>query len=168
MRNRTAKSAVLLPLFLSLLLIPFAGAAEKDEPEQRPAKRLVVIANRATPLNKVSTSQLQELLLGTVSKWPNGREVSVIFVANHSMVRALKQVLKMSKDDYANHFLKSQYQNVELNKPKTVPNLDSALQFLTSTPGSVAILEADPDMTVGGVKTVRVDGKLPEEEGYRY
>lgn len=167
MRNRTAKSVVLL-LFLLLLPVPFAVAAEKDEPEPRSAKRLVVIANRATPLNKVSTSQLKELLLGTVAKWPNGREVSVIFVANNSMVRALKQVLKMSKDDYANHFLKSQYQNIEINRPKTVPNLDSALQFLTATPGSVAILEAEPDMTVGGVKTVRVDGKLPEEEGYRY
>jgi hypothetical protein len=156
------RTAQLVPM----LLLAFAAPA-RNEPVEPPVK-LIVFANRSTPVNKLTTGQLRSVLLGEVPQWSNGRAVTLLLVEDQSLKRALKTILKMSKDDYLNHFMVSQYQGGELVKPKLVPTVDAALQYLTSTPGAIAVLSGEPDMTVAGAKAVRIDGKLPDDEGYRY
>lgn len=133
-----------------------------------PSTKLIVFANRSTPVNKLSHGQLRDVLMGEVSKWSNGRPVAVLLVDNRSMSNALKRILGMSKDDYDNYFVVKRYQGQDIPRPRVFASIDGALQFLTATPGAIAVLEGEPDMTVAGAKIVRIDGKLPEEDGYRY
>ena len=150
-------------LLSTLAFTPPVQSATSPSP-----KKLIVLTNRGTPVNKMSTGQLRDILLGQLPEWSNKRPVTVLLVDDQSLVRALRAILKMSKGDYENHFVVSQYRGAEVVKPKLFRTQEAALQYLTSTPGAIAVLEGEPDMTVGGAKAIRIDGKLPDEEGYRY
>lgn len=149
-------------LSLGLLL---AGPARDQEPDNR--SKLLVFANRSTEVSKLSRSQLRSLLLGETPKWPDDREVMVLLVDDKSLARTLKSVLHMSRADYMNHFLISEYRSVPLNKPRLVPSTSEALRYLTTTPGAITVLEGEPDMVVGGARLIRIDGKLPDDDGYK-
>lgn len=151
-------------LWLTTLVLALPARNETSPPE----KKLIVLTNRATPVNRMSTGELRGVLLGQLPEWSNKRPVTVLLVDDRSLIRALKAILKMSKGDYENHFIVSQYQGLELVKPKLFRTQEAALQFLTATPGAITVLEGEPDMTVGGAKAIRIDGKLPDEDGYRY
>lgn len=151
-------------LFAALLLAGSPPAGSQTAPPQN----LLVFANRSTPVNKMSSSQLRDVLLGEVPSWSNGRAVSVVFADGKSMTRALAKILKMTRDDYDNHFVVKRYQGQEVARPRVLPNSDLVLRFLTQTPGAITVLEGEPDMTVAGAKAIRIDGKLPGEDGYRY
>lgn len=157
-----------MKLTVALILSTLVLASPARNETSTPATRLLVFANRATPVNKLSTNELRDVLLGQVPQWSNGRPVAVLLVDDRSLPRVLKSVLKMPRDSYENHFIIAQYRGIEVVKPKLFRTIESALQFLTATPGALVIFEGEPDMTVGGVKTIRIDGKLPDEPGYRY
>lgn len=149
-------------LAMAMALTPARG-----EP-RAPESKLIVFANRSTPVNKMTTAQLRDVLLGDVTNWSNGRPVTVLFADNRSLVHALKRILNMSRDDYDNYFAVKKYQGQEPLRPRLLTSTDVVLRYLTSTPGAITVLEGEPNMTVAGAKAIRIDGKLPEDEGYRY
>lgn len=152
-------------ILLAGLLLTALSPASSQSP---PPPKLIVFANRSTPVNKMSSGQLRDVLLGEVPAWSNGRAVSVVFADNKSMTNALRRILKMTRDDYDNYFVVKRYQGQELVRPRLLPSTDLVLQYLTQTPGAITVLEGDADMTVAGAKAIRIDGKLPDEDGYRY
>lgn len=150
---------------LGLLLCArlYLGAADAPPPG-----KLIVFANRSTPVNQMNNGQLRDVLLGNTSSWSNGRPVKVLFADDASMAAALKRILKMSRDDYDNHFAVRRYQGQEVVRPTVLRNVEAVLRVLTSTPGAITVLQGEADLTVAGAKPVRIDGKLPDEDGYRY
>lgn len=156
------KSFAILFAGLMVLAPPPAGS------QTAAPQKLIVFANRSTPVNKMSSGQLRDVLLGEVLSWSNGRAVSVVFADDKSMTNALKRILKMTRDDYDNYFTVKRYQGQELVRPRLLPTTDLVLRYLTQTPGAITVLEGEPDMTVAGAKAIRIDGKLPDEDGYRY
>jgi hypothetical protein len=149
------------------MLGALVAAPALGEPAAPPMK-LIVFANRSTPVNKLSNGQLRDVLLGETATWSNGKPVIILFPDDRSMTRALKRILNMSKDNYEAYFSVKKYQQSDRLMPRLFPNTDAVLQVLATVPGTITVLEGEPDMVVAGAKAVRIDGKLPDEDGYRY
>ena len=132
-----------------------------------PSKHVLALANRAVPVNKISKGELQRILLGEVIEWGRQKPVTVLLVDDRTLARVLKDVVGMSRGEYENHFFVKDYQQSPVVRPRLFPTLEAAVHALVATPGAIAIVEEELDFTVGGVKTLAIDSKLPQEDGYK-
>ena len=153
---------LLLILALLALLHPamgFAGAG----PE------LAVVVNESNPINVISSHQLREMLLGEVRWWPNRTAVIIVARDTESEVqqRVLRQILRMTSHEYQRAVLALEFRGESAPLVKILRTDGGAAKFVFNVPGAVAVIDSPAGASISpGVKMLRVDGKLPGEEGY--
>jgi hypothetical protein len=149
------------------LLIATLGLAN----DLSPRSPLAVVVHHSNPVNNVRMADLQAMYTGVLRKWPDKRKlVPVTRNENSAPFRFLvSHILNLSVAEY-----RRTLSNVEFSGGEPVPlkvlNSDSgACKFVLNVPSAVAVIEAASAATpdCAGVKVLRVEGKLPGEEGYR-
>ncbi len=136
-----------------------------------PARAFAVVVHRSNPTRDMRLRDLTSLFGGSNRQWPNNRPVVLVERdAGSAPFRYLMQrLLNTTPGEY-----KRNLQNIEYrgDAPVSVKVLNSdaaACQFVFNVPAAIAIIEtaslATPEC--GQVQMVRIEGKLPGEEGYR-
>jgi hypothetical protein len=154
-----------LQLIAALLLAPTLVCAAE------PTATFAAVVHPSNPARDLHLRDLTSLFEGANRQWPNRSGVVLVERdAGSAPFRYLMgRLLNTTPGEY-----KRSLQNIEYRgeTPVSIKILNSdaaACQFVFNVPSAVAIVETGSLAlpACGGVLVLRIDGKLPGEEGYR-
>ena len=139
-------------IVLLLLVAGFAVSAE--------AKQLAVIVDKTNNLAGLSSSDLSKVFKFDSHKWPDGRSVILILrdPSTPEMQTAIQKVYHMQPEEFK-ALLAAHQSGVII-----VHSEEELLKSVESIPGAVGLV--DVYSINGRVNVLKVDGKLPLEQGY--
>jgi hypothetical protein len=155
----------MIPLVAALLAGPMLQSGAE------PARDFAVVVHRTNPMRDIRLRDLTSMFGGANRQWPNNRPVVLVERdAGSAPFRYLmERLLNTTSGEY-----KRNLQNIEYrgDAPVSVKILNSdpaACQFVFNVPAAIAIIDDASlgTLACGQVQVLRIDGKLPGEEGYR-
>jgi ABC-type phosphate transport system substrate-binding protein len=129
-------------------------------PSMAQAKQLAVVADTGNPTTNLSTAELSKIFNGHTRTWPDGSSIKVVMrdPASAEMQLVVRKVFNMSPD---------QVRALGQAHPGMLVIADSddaILHFVSSNRGAVGVI--DLYSLTKDVKVLKVDDKLPVEQGY--
>ena len=127
---------------------------------------LAIVVNRQNPTSNISLAQLRALFLGERKWWSKRHRVVLSAMRRGTPERAsvLRIIYKMDERDLNNYFLYQVFKGEAPFPPVILRTPADVRKFVGTTPGAVGYLRAsDVD---DSVKVVRVNGLLPDDDGY--
>jgi phosphate transport system substrate-binding protein len=158
-----------LPLALSILaggpamraFAEPAGAARAPAPEA-----LVIIVNKANPVDNLTSDELRKYFRLERERWPDGRRNSVLMLPPGTPEReiVLGQIYRLTDGEFARYFFQASYTGQIHSAPKELASAVNVRKFVFNVPGAIGYVRlSQVDDTV---KIVRIDGRLPGDADY--
>jgi len=135
------------------------------------APYFVVIVHSSNLQTDLHFTDLRNFFAGGAKTWRNGARVVLVErnLGSAAYNFLLGHVLNMSATDYKRRLASIEFAGETPVTLKVLNSEEASCKFVFNVPGSIALIEAQslraPEC--GGVQIVRIDGKLPGEEGYR-
>jgi phosphate transport system substrate-binding protein len=146
MNPRVPRSAALL-LFAAISVVPCF------------AHHMAVVVSKENGVTAMSSAQLGKIFRAETKKWPDGKSIQlVLHRASTGEALTLQHLNKMSAQQW------QKWRAEHKDSLKLVDSDDEVLSYVESTPGAVGFVEVRS--VNDHVNIIRVDGKLPMEEGY--
>jgi len=142
---------------VSLAASPAAGADQT----------IAIIVNQSNPVDNCSFEELRKIFLGAKSHWPNGRRITLVLSDPSLPERkvVLRDIYGMSEKNLNTHFIQGVFSGSILAAPKTLGNATEVRKFVFNVPGAIGYVRGSE--LDSSVKTLRLDGQLPEDKDYR-
>ena len=153
-----------LPAFA---LVGLIAAVEPGAARSQDAEPLAIVVNRSNPMSEISLADLRKLYRGQRSRWSNGRRVTLVMRDPGTPEREaiLQTLYGVDEDEYRRGFLQAVFSGEAIGAPRVLASPNGVLRFVFNVPGAIGYVRvSEVDATV---KTLRVDGRLPGEAGYR-
>jgi len=124
------------------------------------AKQLAVVADSENPTANVSAADLQKIFNLRTHNWPDGKAVIVVMrdPSAAEMQLVLRKLLNMTPEQ-ASSFVQSHKGSVVL-----ADSDEAVIRFVSTNRGAIGVV--DLYSLTKDVRVVKVDGKLPVEQGY--
>jgi len=123
------------------------------------AHHLAVVVAKDNDVDGITTTNLAKIFKAETKKWPDGKNVVVILHRDSlAQMEILARLNKMSQDELRT-FIAAHKDSIFL----VDSNVD-LLKLVQTTPGAIGLV--DVRAINDHVKVVKVDGKLPLEDGY--
>ncbi|HWY52853.1 MAG TPA: hypothetical protein VNZ03_00215 [Terriglobales bacterium] len=130
------------------------------------AKDLAVISSKSNAVAALTLPELVKICKGQLSRWPDGKAVS--FVTRDptapEMKLLLDKVYAMSKDEVKTTIADANHGRTNHPAIVVVDSDEDVVKNVESIPGAVGLV--DVYSINGGVKVLKLGGKLPLEPGY--
>ena len=136
-----------------LFLVLFSGVSSE-------AKQLAVIVDKANNVSSMTAVDLTKMFKFDSHKWPDGRNVVVVLYdpTSPEMQTAIQKLYHMQPEEFK--VLLAAHQSAVV----IVHSEDELLKSVQSIPGAVGLV--DVYSINSRVNVLKVDGKLPLEQGY--
>ena len=124
------------------------------------ARVVALITEKSNSSSAVSSADLAKLLKTDMQRWPDGRKVT-IFMSDLGSADArviCQRVYNMTPDE-ARRFVDAHKNNITI-----LNGDDRVMKAVAQVPGSIGLVNVYS--LNSSVKVLRVDGKLPLEQGY--
>jgi len=130
------------------------------------AKDVAVISNKTNHVESLSVAELIKICKGQTNRWEDGKPVSVVTrdPASPEMKLVLEKLYNMPKDEVAALIASANHSRANHPAVVIVDSDEDVVKKVESTPGAIGLV--DVYAITGGVKVLRVGGKLPLEPGY--
>ncbi len=124
------------------------------------AKHMAVVVNKANSTGNLTVADLTKIFQANTHKWPDGKNITVVLRDSSSAdtLEALQRLYKMNQPDLK-AFLESHKGAFIL-----ADSDEALLKIVETTPGAVGLI--DVYSITSKVNVMKVDGKLPLEQGY--
>jgi ABC-type phosphate transport system substrate-binding protein len=142
------------PWQLSLLLSIIALASTAY------ARQFAVIADTTNASSNISSTELVKIFAGHTHSWPDGKAIKIILrdPSSAEMELAARKVFNMSGDQ-ARAFVRTHKDMITI-----ADSDDAVIRFVATTRGAIGLV--DLYSLTKDVSVLKVDGKLPVEQGY--
>jgi hypothetical protein len=150
--------AGILPLMLLAPgFVPSALAAGAD---------IAVVVRSDSPVDDLTLPQTRKLLLGDQQFWNSNLRVTLLLRAPAARERevVLKVIYRMNEAEFRQYWISRMFRAESTSGPKVVYSNEMATELVNALPGSVAFVDAL--QVPKGLKVLKIDGKLPGQEGY--
>jgi hypothetical protein len=147
------------------LFIP-AAAAQNVTPAMKSTSDVAVVVNRQNSVSEISSKDLVLLLSGEKKFWNGKAPVQLVLrqPGSRELDLPINKLLKMSGSDFRESWKTKVFRGEVHSEPTYVPSSGMAAQFSRDLPGALTLLAAH-DLPADA-KVLKIDGKLPGEEGY--
>jgi phosphate transport system substrate-binding protein len=143
---KICRSAVILVIALGLAAPCFAH-------------HMAVVVSKQNVVANMTSLQLSKIFRGETKKWPDGKSITVVLHrASAGESITLQRLNRMSAQQW------QAWITDHKDLVKLVDSDDEVLAFVESTPGAIGLV--DVRSVNNRVTIVRVDGKVPMEDGY--
>ena len=124
------------------------------------AKHMAVVVNKNNSTGNVTAVDLTKIFEANTRKWPDGKSITLVIrdLSSLETQEALQRLYKMTESELR-AFLDS-HKGAFI----TVDSDEALLKIVETTPGAVGLV--DVYSITSRVNVVKVDGKLPLEQGY--
>jgi ABC-type phosphate transport system substrate-binding protein len=151
---------------LGLILSVNSPAYSADAGAVRP---LAVVVHKTSKVDNLSAAELREILTGELRTWPDSTAVVVIEQPEDNLTQRemLHVLLRTTQAGYSRLLLQAQFQGKQPPLIKVLNSDEGAIKFVWNVPGAISVVDAlAASSATSQVKAVRLDGKLPGENGY--
>jgi ABC-type phosphate transport system substrate-binding protein len=155
-QNRTRlKSHIVTRCRRSLIVMWLVGACCLVQ-----AKQLAVVANVANAATDLTTAELVKIFNVRTQSWPDGKPIKLVLrdPSCTDMHLVLRKLLARTPEQ-AQTFVQAHRPSIVI-----VDSDDAVIKFVATNRGSVGVV--DLFSLTKDVKVLKIDGKLPVEQGY--
>ena len=151
-------------LVLSAMLCVLPGAALPEETIAQTG--IAIVVHKDTDVDNLSMSELRNIFLANQQFWSNRTRIILLVRAPQSDERdyVLNRIYQMDEAQFRQYWIAKMFRAEVPRGPKIVFSSGMALDLVVAIPGSISFMRADE--VTDAVKLIRVDGKLPSDEGY--
>jgi ABC-type phosphate transport system substrate-binding protein len=127
---------------------------------------IAIVVHKDTDVSDLSMSELRNIFLANQQFWSNRARIILLVRAPQSEERdyVLDSIYQMDEAQFRQYWIAKMFRAEVPRGPKIVFSTDMTLDLVVAIPGSISFIRAD--QVSDAVKVVRVDGKLPSDEGY--
>ncbi len=138
---------------LSILLVALFSAAPCF------AHHMAVVVSKQNGVTNMTAAHLGKVFRAEIRKWPNGKDVVlVLHRASAGEAITLQRLNKMSAQQWQSWVAEHK------DSVKLVDSDQNVLSFIESTPGAIGMV--DVRSVNDRLTIIRVDGRVPMEDGY--
>jgi ABC-type phosphate transport system substrate-binding protein len=120
---------------------------------------MAVVVSKTNAVDNMTSAQLGKIFRAEIKKWPDGKVVVlVIHRASPGEAITLQHLNKMTAAQF------QAWTTEHRDSLKLVDSDEDVLSVIETTPGAVGLV--DVRSLTERVKLVRIDGKVPMEDGY--
>jgi phosphate transport system substrate-binding protein len=147
----------------ALVLVTGLAAAAPAQAQQD----IAVVVNPSVTVDNLTLADLRRILLGDREFWSAGARVTLLIRAPIARERdaVVRDVCQMSEAQFRQHWIGKVFRADTPSAPKIVYSNEMAIDQVSRTPGAITFV-AMP-VTNRNVKILRIDGRLPGQQGYR-
>ncbi len=129
-------------------------------------KPVAIVVHPETNINELSMAELRRVLFAEQQFWSDKSRITLMVSAPATYARrvVLKRIYEMNEAQFRTYWIAKMFRAEVPSGPKIVLSSNMALELITAVPGSITFMLASEVNDT--VKVVRIDGKLPGEEGY--
>lgn len=151
-------------LVLCAVLCVQPGTALPEDPIAQ--NGLAIVVHKDTEVDNLSLVELRNIFLANQQFWANRSRIILLVRAPQSDERdfVLDTIYQMDEAQFRQYWIAKMFRAEVPRGPKIVFSTDMALDLVVAIPGSISFIRADE--VTDDVKLMRVDGKLPSDEGY--
>ena len=163
-------------LYLTFALAAFAGgvvasAAPSQAGPPRPGiaaprASLAIIVNTQNPVDALSLDDLRRMLLGEVTRWPDGRKITIAMrdAGQPERDAVLRLVCRMSDQDFTRYLLQATFRGELQSAPKVLDTPTGVRRFVFNVPGAIGYVRGDE--VDGSVKVLKITGAVPDDPAF--
>jgi len=161
-RLLNAAAPVLKRLFISLLLtLPCIGNAQAKEV-------LAVIVHPDTSVDGLTEEQVSRIFRAEQQFWPDKTRITLLIRAPVSQGRtmALQRIYQMSEQGFRKYWISKMFKAEVASGPRVMYSTGMAASLVNAVPGAILLV---PFSNIPkNAKVLKINGKLPSEDGYIY
>jgi hypothetical protein len=127
---------------------------------------IAVVVRPDTPVESLTLLQTRKLLLGERQFWNSSLKVTLLIRGPGARERnvLLHTVYRMSEAELKQYWILKMFRAEDIAGPRIVSSGQVASELVSTLPGAIAFVDT-ADLP-RGLKVLRIDGKLPGQEGY--
>jgi phosphate transport system substrate-binding protein len=127
---------------------------------------VAVVVNRDVAIDSLTVSELRRVVLGDREFWPATVRITLLLRAPvaHERDVVLKNLCRMTEAQFRQYWVGKMYRADTALAPKIVYSTEMAVDSVSRIPGGITFVDASN--VVRGLKVVRIDGRLPGDQGY--
>jgi ABC-type phosphate transport system substrate-binding protein len=135
--------------------------ASAREPAIMPHASLAIIVNNENPLSELPVGELRRMILGEVTRWPDGRRVTIVMREPGDPERdaVLRLICRMSDQDFTRYLLQATFRGELQGGPKVLDTPNGVRRFVFNVPGAIGYVRSDE--VDASVKVLRIAGAVP-------
>ena len=124
------------------------------------AKQFAIVADKANPTSNLTASELVKIFTAHSRSWSDGKAITVVMrdPSAADMQLVLRKLLNMTAEQ-AHAFVLAHRDAIMV-----ADSDDAVLRFVSTSPGAIGVV--DLYSLTQDVRVVKVDSKLPVEQGY--
>ncbi|MGA8489081.1 MAG: hypothetical protein WB711_01580 [Terriglobales bacterium] len=124
------------------------------------AKQFAIVADKANSTSNVPASELVKIFTGHKQSWPDGKAITIVMrdPSSADMQLVVHKLLNMTVEQ-AHAFVLAHRDLIMV-----VDGDDAVLRFVSTSPGAIGVV--DLYSLTQDVNVIKIDGKLPVEQGY--
>ena len=154
--------------FVALITIAVAGPMVSAlEAQTGGAEAVAIVVHPQVPIDDLSFDELKSIFLAEQQHWRQDRSrITLLVRAAIAPERdvVLTEIYGMTEARYRQYWIAKMFRSEVASGPKIVFSTDMLRDLVTVIPGAIGFVpasEVGPDL-----KVIRIDGKLPGDEGY--
>ena len=153
---------------LTICLVGMLSAAANVVSAENPIadSGLAIVVHKDTAVENLSLSELRNIFRANQQFWPNRSRIVLLVRAAQSDERdyVLSNIYEMTEDEFRRYWIAKMFRAEVPTGPKVVFSTGMTLDLVVAIPNSISFMRADN--VRDDVKVVRIDGKLPGDDGY--
>jgi ABC-type phosphate transport system substrate-binding protein len=124
------------------------------------AKQFAIVADKANATSNLTATELVKIFNAHSHSWPDGKTVKIVMrdPSSADMQLVLRKLLNMTPEQ-AHAFVVAHHDVIMI-----ADSDDAVLRFVSTSPGAIGVV--DLYSLTQDVNVVKIDGKLPVEQGY--
>jgi hypothetical protein len=161
MMPKPHRLAGLLGLTLTVLSVSRSEAAAQEG-----EVAVAIVVHPETNVDNLTFSELRAIFRGERQFWDDGRRVTLLMRAPVAAERelVLDRIYAMDEAEFREYWIGKMFRAEVASGPKLVYSTDMARDLVTLIPGAITFVPV-ADVSAA-TKVVRIDGKLPSDDGY--
>ncbi len=148
---------------VAALLLPAIPVLAQDVNSKSP---IAIVAHAGSAVDNVSLQELRNIFLANQQFWPDRTRIILLVRAPKSDERdfVLNTIYQMDETQFRRYWIAKMFRAEVPRGPKIVFSTNMTLELVVAIPGSISFIKANE--VTDDVRVIRVDGKLPSDEGY--
>lgn len=161
-RHAISKLAALAACLGTMLLAPLSATAQ----DEAGSNAIAIVVHKDTGVQNLSLEELRNIFLANQQFWADRTRIILLVRAPKSEERdfVLNRIYQMDEAQFQQYWIAKMFRAEVPRGPKIVFSTDMTLELVLAIPGSISFISADE--VTDDVQVVRIDGKLPSDEGY--
>lgn len=150
-------------LAVAVMMFPAITVVAQESEANGP---IAIVVHKDTEVDNLSLHELRNIFLANQQFWPDRKRIILLVRAPKSEERdfVLNTIYQMDEAQFRQYWIAKMFRAEVPRGPKIVFSTDMMLELVVAIPGSISFINARE--ITDDVRVIRVDGKLPTEEGY--